>query len=78
MSETIYLTTLCLVLGALVLIFGLRAAASMLASRAKIASEADYRQLAERATASQSQTATALAEIKTRLAAVEKILKEVE
>jgi hypothetical protein len=78
MSQDIYLITLCLFLGAIVLIFGMRAAASMLASRAKIAGEAAYQQVAERAATAQAQTASALTEIKARLASVETILKAVE
>lgn len=85
MNEDIYLLTLCLFLGAVVLIFGLRAAASVVQARAKIASEAGYRQVAERAAAAEADTATSLTsiqaaveEVRSRLTAVETILKAVE
>jgi hypothetical protein len=85
MSETIYLLTLSLPLGTLLLVFGMRAFAAVQQAKARLANDEAYRQLAERAASAQAAAASALAsidanlaEVKARLAAVEKVLKEVE
>lgn len=85
MSATIYLLTLCLPLATLLLIFGMRTLSAVLQARARLANDDAYRQLAEKAAASQAATATALAaieanlvELKARVAGVEKVLKEVD
>lgn len=84
MSEFVYFTTLCLVLGTVVLVFGMRYVSAVTQARARAASEDSYRQLAEAAAAAQPGTAAALssiqstlADVDTRLAAVEKILRDV-
>ena len=84
MSELVYFTTLCLVLGTVVLVFGMRYLSAVTQARARAAGEDSYRQLAEAAAAAQPVTAAALssiqstlADVDTRLAAVEKILKDV-
>jgi len=67
MSESLYLLTICLPLGTILLIFGMRYAAA-----AKVASaKADN-------AAALAEISTSLDELKQRLAAVEKILKDVE
>jgi len=85
MSETIYLLTLCLLLGAPLLIFGMKYASAAYQARARTQSDDAYRELARKAVTAGSETSTSLsamqselAEIKTRLASVEKILKAVE
>ncbi len=85
MSATIYLTTICLPLLTILLVFGMRYLSAVLQARARLANDEAYRLLAEKAVASQAATATALASIdstladlRTRLVAVEKVLKEVE
>ena len=85
MSEPIYLTSICLPLLTILLVFGMRYLSAVLQARARLANDDAYRLLAEKAAASQAATATALASIdstladlKTRLVAVEKVLKEVE
>ena len=85
MSATLYLTTLCLPLGTALLIFGMRYFAAVQQARARLASDEAYRQVAEKAAAAQADTAAALAaiqqalgDVRTRLTAVEKILKDVE
>ena len=85
MSASIYLLTLCLPLGTILLVFGMRYFSAIQQARARLANDDAYRQIAEKAAAAQSETASALsaiqaslAEMKTRLGAVEKILKEVE
>jgi len=84
MSEFVYFATLGLVLGTVVLVFGMRYVAAVTQARARAASENSYRQLAETAAAAQPATAAALSSIQStltdvgsRLAAVEKILKDV-
>jgi len=84
MSEFVYFTTLCLMLGTVLLVFGMRYLSAATQARARAASETSYRQLAEAAAAAQPATATALASIQstladvdTRLAAVEKVLRDV-
>jgi hypothetical protein len=85
LSASIYLLTLCLPLGTILLVFGMRYFSAIQQARARLANDDAYRQIAEKAAAAQSETASALsaiqaslAEMKTRLGAVEKILKEVE
>ncbi len=84
MSEHIYLITLGLLLAGPLLIFGMKYASAAYQARARVQNDDAYRNVAQKAAAAQSETATSLssmqadlAEIKTRLAAVEKILKEV-
>lgn len=85
MSETIYILTLALPFVAVLAVFGMRYASVVLAARARLANDEAYRQLAEKAAATQSQTAAALAsmnaalsELKSRLAGIETVLKQVE
>lgn len=85
MSEFVYFMTLCLVLGTVVLVFGMRYASAVTQARARAAGEDSYRQIAETAAAAQPETAAALssiqstlADVSTRLTAIEKILKDVE
>lgn len=85
MSEHLYLLTICLFLGTVLLVFGMRSFASIQQARSKLAAEAGYRQVAEQAAAAEAQAAAALAdiqaclaEVRGRLADIEKILRSVE
>jgi hypothetical protein len=85
MRETLYLLTILLPLVTLLLIFGFKYGSAAYQSRARVASDTAYRELAQSAVNVQSQTASSLAamqteltQITTRLAAVVKILQEVE
>ncbi len=85
MSEHIYLLSIGLVLGTILIIFGMKYFSAARQARSRVLSEDAYRELAEKAFAVQSENATSLSsmqtelsEINTRLAAVEKILKAVE
>ena len=85
MSEKIYLLTICLPLATILLVFGMRYFSAVQQAKARLANDDAYRQVADRAVATQSDTAaalssiqTVLADVKTRLAAIEKVLKEVE
>jgi uncharacterized membrane protein len=85
MSEYLYLLTICLVLGTILLVFGMRYFSAVRQASVRHANDEAYRRIAEKAVTVQSQNATALssieaalADVRTRLTAVEKILKEVE
>ena len=85
MSENVYLLTICLFLGTLLLIFFMRTLSAVLQARARQASDDVYRQLAQAAATAQADAATALssidanvADLKARVASVEKMLKEVD
>ncbi len=84
MSSTLYLITLGLVPVTVIVVFVVRAASAVLQARARLAHDGAYRQLSEQATAAQADTASALtaiqsamADVRDRLTAVEKVLKEV-
>lgn len=85
MSESIYLATLILPLSTILLVFGLRYWSAVQQARARLANDNAYRDLAARAATAQSENAialnavnAALADLKARIAALEKVLKEVE
>ena len=78
MSPTIYFTTLSMLLGTVLIVFGLRYVAQMKQSETSAAREEAYRVLAEKSTAVLTAVQAELAEVKTRLAAVETMLKTVE
>ena len=85
MSPPIYLFSICLPFATILLVFGMRYVSAVLQARARLANDDAYRLVAEKAATAQSDTAAvlssiqaALADVRTRLTAVEKILKEVE
>ena len=85
MSESVYLLSIFLVLGTILLVFGMRAFSAVQQAKVRNASEATYRQIAEKAVAAASENTaalssiqTSLADVRTRLTAIEKVLKEVE
>ena len=85
MTDIFYLLTLVLPLATILIVFGVRYYAAIQQARARLANDDAYRQLAERASAAQSQIATSLAamdtnltDMRTRMTAVETILKAVE
>ena len=85
MTSILYLATLCLPLGTILIVFGMRYLSAIQQAKARLANEGAYQQIAEKAATAQSETATALssiqevlADVRSRLTAVEKILKEVE
>ncbi len=85
MSEHVYLLTVGLPLATVLLVFGMRYASAVQQARARLAHDDAYRQVAETAVSLQSQTATALSalqstlsDVKARLTAIEKVLKDVE
>lgn len=85
MSTSVYLLTISLPLAVVLLIFGMKYFAAAFAARARLAGDAAYRALAEKALAAQAENQASLAAIQAELsrlaasiAAVEKILKQVE
>ena len=85
MTTMLYLLTLVLPLATILIVFGMRYYAAVQQARARLANDDAYRQLAESASAAQSRIATSLAameaslsDVRTRMAAVETILKAVE
>ncbi len=85
MTTTLYLLTLVLPLATILTVFGLRSYAVIQQAKARLANDDAYRQLAQSASAAQSQIAASLAaveaslsDVRARMAAVETILKAVE
>ena len=78
MSEPIYLTTLGIFFGTILMIFLIRSQTIVKKAQLQADSEEAYRLLAARAIAAEEATAAALADLKTRIVAIEKVLKEVE
>jgi hypothetical protein len=84
MTGVFYLLTISLPLATILLVFGMRSFASIQQARARLANDDAYRQLAEKAAASQAETASALAamqpaleDVRARLTTIETILKDV-
>jgi hypothetical protein len=85
MHEHVYLLTIGLPLLTILLVFGMRYYAAIQQAKARLANDDAYRVIADKAASAQADTANALAsmdatlaDLRTRLAAVEKILKQVE
>jgi Tfp pilus assembly protein PilO len=85
MSEHLYLISLFLFVGTPLAIFGMKYWSATQQAKARLADEGAYRKLAADAATAQSGNAATLSaiqselsEIKTRMASVERILKEVE
>ena len=71
MSESVYFLTICLPLGTILIVFGMRYRALVLQARAQAAGNVDN-------AAALKTIADSLADIQARLAGIEKILKAVE
>lgn len=85
MTAVFYLLTLVLPLATILIVFGMRYSAAIQQAKARLANDDAYRQLAQSASEAQSKIATSLAamelslsDVRTRMAAVETILKAVE
>jgi hypothetical protein len=76
--ETIFLAAFFFPSAAAVLVFFMKYVSAVLQARVRLGQDEAYRELAANAAAAQAETAAALAEILSRLAAVERILKQVE
>ena len=84
MSSTVFFTTTCLVLGAILLSLAMKYLSAAYQARARIASDNAYQDLAQKAVTAQGQIALTLStlqsdlsQVAARLASVEKMLKEV-
>ena len=71
MSESVYFLTICLPLGTILIVFGMRYRAQVLQARAQAAGNTDN-------AAALKTIADSLADVQARLAGIEKILKAVE
>jgi hypothetical protein len=85
MPSWLYLLTIGLILGTILLVFGMKYFSALFQARARIAHEAAYRTIAEKAVAAQSENQAALsalhtelAKVVTSLANVEKILQQLD
>ena len=85
MSPVIYLISIGVLFGSILIVFGMRSLSTFQQARARLVHEASYRTIAEQAVATQSETVAslaalnaALAEVRTRVASIETILKQVE
>jgi uncharacterized membrane protein len=85
MATSVYLLTISLFLGTILLVFGMKYFSALFQARARIANDAMYRALAEKAVTAQSENQAALsairadlAKVAASLAAVEKVLQQVE
>lgn len=63
---------------AAVLIFFMKYVSAVLQARVRLGEEAAYRELAEQAAAAQAATTAMLADMQSRLTAIEKVLRDVE
>jgi len=85
MSTSVYVLTLAVFFGTILLVFGMKYFSAAFAARARIANDAAYHALVERVAVAQSEQQTALSAIQAELSkvsaslsGVEKILKQVE
>ncbi len=85
MPISVYLLTICLPLGTVLLVFGMKYFSAAFQARARISEDATYLALAERSVAAQSENQAELSAIRAELSkvaasltAVEKILQQVE
>lgn len=85
MSNSVYFITVAVMFGTVILVFAMKYGSAVFAARARLASDAAYRALAEQALAAQAEQQAALAGLRddlarlaTSVASVEKILKQVE
>jgi hypothetical protein len=76
--ETIFLAAFFFPSAAAVLVFFMKYVSAILQARVRLGQDEAYRAIAAKAAAAQADTAAALAEIQSRLAVIERILKEVE
>jgi hypothetical protein len=76
--ESIFLAAFFFPAAAAVLIFLMKYVSAVLQARVRLGQDEAYRELAAKAAGAQAEMAAALAQIQSRLAGVEKILKDVE
>ncbi len=77
MSTPLFIFIASLPFVTILLVFGMRYLAQMQQAQARLANDEAYRRIAEKAVADQAVAAAALSSIETRLASIEKVLKDV-
>lgn len=77
MYENIFYAAFFFPAAAAVLVFSMKYGSAVLQARVRLGQDEAYRDIAAQATAAQAATAAALADIQSRLGAIEKILKDV-
>ncbi len=78
MTEHAFYAAFFLPAAAVVLVFFMKYVSAVLQARVRLGQDEAYRELATKAAAAQTETAAALGQVQTRLAVIEKILKDVE
>ena len=78
MYENIFYAAFFFPAAAAVLVFSMKYGSAVMQARVRLGQDQAYRDIAAQAATAQAGTATALADIRSRLAAIEKILKDVE
>jgi Tfp pilus assembly protein PilO len=78
MSEDAFYAALFFPVAGLVIVFFMKYVSAILQARVRLGQDEAYRELAAKAAATQAETAAALADLRQRLASIEKILKDVE
>ena len=77
MYENIFYAAFFFPAAAAVLVFSMKYGSAVLQARVRLGQDEAYRDIAAQAAAAQAATAAALADIQSRLGAIEKILKDV-
>jgi len=77
MSESVFYAAFFFPAAAAVLIFFMKYISEILQARVRLAQDEAYRDLAAQAVAAQTEAAKTLADLESRLASVEKLLKDV-
>ncbi len=85
MPVSVYLITICLPLGTVLVVFAMKYVSAVLQARARMANDGAYQLLAEKAVAAQAENQALLSavrgelsQVSSSLAAVEKILRQVQ
>jgi hypothetical protein len=76
--ENIFYAAFFFPAAAAVLVFAMKYGSAVMQARVRLGQDQAYRDIAAQAAAAQAGTAAALADIQSRLATIEKILKDVE
>ncbi|MES2102431.1 MAG: hypothetical protein V4634_00315 [Pseudomonadota bacterium] len=77
MSENVFYAAFFFPAAAAVIVFFMKYVSEILQARVRLGQDEAYREIAAKAATAQAETAAALADIQSRLIAVEKILKDV-
>jgi hypothetical protein len=78
MTEQAFFAAFFFPAAAVVLVFFMKYVSAVLQARVRLGQDEAYRELATKAATAQAETAAALGQLQTRLAVIEKILKDVE